>query len=501
MPHEHVDVLILGAGLSGIGAAVHLIKDRPGTSYLVLEQRERIGGTWDLFRYPGVRSDSDMYTLGYNFKPWNDTKILAEGSDIRGYVEQTAAEHGVIENIRFGRRIIAADWSTDQQRWTVTVQRGSRTETYTARFVIAATGYYSYESGYRPQFPGEERFTGRFVHPQDWPEDLDHAGKRVVVIGSGATAVTLVPAMAETAAHVTMVQRTPTYVVSLPSNDVVSATLRRVMPRKLVYKIARTRNIAVQRAFYMLSKSQPAVAKRVILAAAKRQLGDVDIKHFTPPYNPWDQRLCVVPNGDLFKVLRNKRATVITDRIKTFTETGIELESGAEIGADIVVTATGLQVQLFGGAAFSVDGEAVQAHEHVLYKGVLMSGLPNFAMIIGYTNASWTLKADIAAKFIVRLLRHMDKKGYTQVVPRPGHDVRSEASIMGSLDSGYVRRADQVIPRQGTEDPWRNLNNYLQDAPVLKHSPLEDGHLRFSTHQVVARVPRVTPEQVAAQAE
>jgi cation diffusion facilitator CzcD-associated flavoprotein CzcO len=483
MTTHSVDVVIIGAGVSGIGAACHLTRDCPGKSYVILEQRDAIGGTWDLFRYPGIRSDSDMLTFGYNFRPWIDTKVLADGPSIRRYVNETAAEYGVTEHIRFRHEAVSGDWSSDEQRWSVEARNldTGETDTYVAKFVISAAGYYSYEAGFRPDFPGEASFQGAIVHPQHWPEDLDYTGKRVVVIGSGATAITLVPAMAEKAEHVTMLQRSPTYVLSLPSEDVVSAALRKVLPNNLVYRLARGRNIVLQRASFVLARKRPDLARALILGAARRQLGpDFDMRHFSPRYNPWDQRLCVVPDGDLFRVLRKGTASVVTDEIETFTDSGIRLRSGETIEADIVVAATGLRLEIGRSAEMTVDGAAVDLRNLVTYKGVMLEGMPNSAVIFGYTNASWTLKADIASEYICRLMKHMDAHGYGQVEAIAGDEDRGEVSVMSSLDSSYVHRGDAVLPRQGTRAPWQVLNNYLRDVPLLRFGRIEDGHLRFT---------------------
>ncbi|MEO6885091.1 MAG: NAD(P)/FAD-dependent oxidoreductase [Jatrophihabitantaceae bacterium] len=483
MPTEHVDVLIIGAGLSGIGAACHLTRECPGKTYRIVERRQAIGGTWDLFRYPGIRSDSDMMTFSYNFRPWTSTKVLSDGEAIREYVVDTAKKYGVPQHIRFGRQVINGNWSSADQRWTLTAlnEASGETETFTANFIIGCTGYYNYDKGYEPDFPGRDEFAGQIVHPQRWPEDLDYAGKRVVVIGSGATAVTLVPAMAKIAAHVTMLQRSPTWIVSLPSEDNISATLRKVLPARVVHKLARQRNILIQRATYTLFRSNPTVARKIVLAGVKRQLGpNIDVKHFTPSYDPWTQRLCVIPDGDLFRVLRKGKASVVTAQIETFTKTGIRLKSGDELEADIVVTATGLQIQMLGGAHLSVDGVSRPLRETVTYKGVMVEGVPNAAMIFGYTNASWTLKADIASEYICRLINHMDKRGSKVAVPNAPYDVRGGDSIMGGLDSGYVRRGNDLMPRQGTEQPWMVLNNYLRDAPTLRNKPIDDGLLQFT---------------------
>jgi cation diffusion facilitator CzcD-associated flavoprotein CzcO len=494
MAAEHVDVLIVGAGISGIGAACHLTRECPDRSYLVLERRERIGGTWDLFRYPGIRSDSDMFTFGYNFRPWNDTKVLADGPSIRKYVEETAAEYGVDEHIRFGMHVLKGSWSSADGLWTLEVrdERTGRRKRFTANFVIACSGYYDFDRGYRPQFPGEQDFTGPIVHPQHWPEDLDYRGKRVVVIGSGATAVTLVPAMAPAAAHVTMLQRSPSYVFTLPEQDKVSAQLRRVLPDSLVWAAARRRNVLLQRALYRMSRTQPGAVRALMLRLAARQLhGASDLANFTPRYDPWDQRVCFVPKGDLFKAVRSGKADVVTDTIERFTPTGIRLRSGAELPADIIVTATGLNVQLLGGAQLEVDGEPVDVRDSVTYKSVMLEGVPNAVLVFGYTNASWTLKADLACEYTCRLLNHMQRRGYTQVVAHATPADRGSTSVLATLDSGYVQRADATLPRQGTRGPWKVRQDYLRDIPVLRYGPIEDGVLQFSRAGAAATRPSV----------
>ncbi|MFE3190940.1 flavin-containing monooxygenase [Nocardia sp. NPDC059240] len=481
---RHVDVLIIGAGLSGIGMACHLTREKTGRSYLILERREAIGGTWDLFKYPGIRSDSDMYTFGFGFRPWHGTKVLADGPHIRQYIEDTAREYGVTDHIRFGRKVTKAAWSSEQGIWTVEVldERTGQTETYTSDFFVGCTGYYNYDQGYRPEFPGEENFRGQIVHPQFWPEDLDYRGKKVVVIGSGATAITLIPAMSTDAAHVTMLQRSPTYIAALPADDPVAVGLKFAkVPAALAYKAGRARNIALQRASYQLSRTNPKLSAKLMLAAVRALVGpDIDMKHFTPSYNPWDQRLCVVPNGDLFKVLRKGEASIVTDTIETFTEKGIRVSSGEEIEADIIVSATGLSVQMLGGAELEVDGAALATRDLVAYKGALLGTVPNMMVILGYTNASWTLKADLAAEYFCRLLNHMRDNGFTEVVAVPEEGDRSEASLMGgALTSGYIQRGDGVMPRQGTRGPWLVINNYFRDRAMLRKAPLEDGVLRF----------------------
>ncbi len=484
MHTEHFDVLIIGAGISGIGAACHLTRQCPGKRYAILERRQAVGGTWDLFRYPGIRSDSDMYTFGFNFKPWTGSKILADGPSIRRYVRETAQEYGVDRHIRFGLQVTDAFWSSAQGRWTVTArsEAGGAPLRFSCAFLLGCTGYYNYDAGYQPEFPGQKAFQGRLIHPQHWPENLDYSGKRVVVIGSGATAITLVPSMAGTAAHVTMLQRSPTYILSLPAIDPISSRLQRFLPDMLVYRMARARNINLQRLLYNLSRRRPQVVRRLLLAGVRKQLGGkADMRHFTPGYQPWDERLCVVPNGDLFKAIRQGQASVVTDRIERFTRTGIRLQSGEELPADIIVSATGLNVQMLGGMRVEVDGKPLAPSERMTYKGVMIEGVPNAAIVIGYTNASWTLKADLASEYVCRVLRHMDKKGYTQVVAQDRDNSRTEETVMGGLNSGYIRRALDQLPRQGRKRPWRIVQDYLSDVPILRYAPIEDGVLRFST--------------------
>jgi monooxygenase len=483
MPVEHVDVLIVGAGVSGIGAACHLTRKCPDKSYLILERRHRMGGTWDLFRYPGIRSDSDMLTFGYSFRPWKKTKILADGPSIRRYVEETAAEYGVDQHIRYGMHGLKASWSSETARWTVEVRDEStkRRKKFSANFLMACTGYFDYDSGYRPEFPGEDDFAGTVVHPQFWPEDLDYRSKRVVIIGSGATAVTLVPAMASEAAHVTMLQRSPTYLLSLPGDDKVSGLLGRVLPDSLVFQMARGRNILLQRGLYELSRARPGLVRDAMIKLAARQVrGSSDMANFTPRYNPWDERLCIVPNGDLFRALREGKADIVTDRIERFTRTGVRLASGRELPADIIVTATGLNVQMMGGAAVEIDGEQLEVSDRVTYKSVMLEGVPNAVLVFGYTNASWTLKADLACEYACRLINHMDRHGYQQAVARAPDDVRTDDSVLDALRSGYVRRAAASLPRQGTRGPWRVRQDYLRDIPVLRFGPIDDGVLEFS---------------------
>jgi monooxygenase len=492
MASEHVDVLIVGAGVSGIGAACHLTRDCPGKSYLILERRQAIGGTWDLFRYPGIRSDSDMFTFGYDFRPWNETKVLADGPSIQKYIAATAAEYGVDKHIRFGIYALRASWSSEQGLWTIEARDEStrRRKKFTANFVIACTGYYNYDKGYRPAFAGEKEFTGPVVHPQHWPEDLDYRGKKVVVIGSGATAVTLVPAMAETAAHVTMLQRSPSYILTLPARDKISEAMRRVLPDALVFRLARRRNIGLQRALYGLSRSRPNAVRSLVLKAAERQLrGASDLKHFNPKYDPWDQRLCVVPNGDLFKTIRSGKADIVTDTIERFTPNGIRLTSGDEIEADVIITATGLNVQMLGGAEVDIDGVPLELNQTVTYKSVMLDGVPNAVLVFGYTNASWTLKADLASEYACRLINHMDAGGYGQVVARASEADRGAGSVLDQLNSGYVLRAQDKLPRQGTRGPWRVRQDYLRDVPMLRHGAIDDGVLQFSSAANAVRPP------------
>lgn len=501
MTDAHFDVLIIGAGVSGIGAACHLMRENPNKTVAILERRKEIGGTWDLFRYPGIRSDSDMYTFGFDFRPWNDTKVLADGTSIREYVRATADEHGVTSRIRYGLRVVSASWSTEQGRWTVTAVREGTGDTarYTASFLIAATGYYDYDNAYRPAFPGEERFGGPVVHPQHWPADLDYVGKRVVVIGSGATAVTLVPAMADGGAgHVTMLQRSPTYVVTVPARDKISGLLQRFLPESTVYALGRMRNVALQRGLYALAKRYPRFVRDLVVKGAGRQLrGASDLRNFMPKYDPWDQRLCVVPDGDLFRTIRRGTVSVVTDEVETFTETGINLRSGAELEADVIITATGLNLQMLGGAVLEVDGEQVELNRLLTYKAVLLEGLPNAALVFGYVNASWTLKADLAARYVCRLLNHMDQHGYTRVVARAKDSDRGTDSLLSALNSGYVRRANDKMPRQGTRGPWRVSNHYRRDAAMLRKGPIDDGILRFSSEPAAAPAEADRPHATA----
>ena len=479
---EDLDVLIVGAGLSGIGAGYHLQAGLPEKSYAILEARDAIGGTWDLFRYPGVRSDSDMYTLGYAFRPWQETKAIAEGASILSYVRDTAREHGIDRRVRYRHRVVRAEYSTADGRWTVEAERGEERDLVRlrCRFLFMCTGYYRYDEGYTPEFPGAERFAGPVVHPQHWNPDIDYAGKRVVVIGSGATAVTLVPALAQRAAHVTMLQRSPSYIVSLPAEDPLAGTLRRLLPARVADPIMRWKSVLLTMLSFELSRRRPALMKSMIRKAVARQLPlgfDIDT-HFNPSYNPWDQRLCLVPGGDLFKAIRDGRASVVTDEIETFTERGLALASGAELEADVIVTATGLNLLALGGMRIAVDGREVELADTMSYRGMMLSGVPNLAIALGYTNASWTLKCEETCRYVCRLLSHMDAHAYRQCVPRRDPSVAERPFI--DFSSGYVQRSIGAFPKQGSKAPWRLYQNYPRDIVSLRFSALEDGALEFS---------------------
>ena len=486
---EHVDVLILGAGLSGVGSACHLEAKRPGTSYAIVEARAAIGGTWDLFRYPGIRSDSDMFTLGYSFEPWVGEKAIADGPSILEYIRTTARTHGIENKVRFNRRVVSASWSTESARWTVDIERtdtGAR-EQLSCGFLWGNTGYYRYDTGYRPEFPGEDQFAGTFVHPQHWPEDLVWQGKRIVVIGSGATAVTLVPALAEEAEHVTMLQRSPTYIVARPGVDGVADSLRRHLPARAAHAVIRWKNVLLTQFSFVLSRRAPDLVKKGIRKGVTEALPagyDVDTD-FTPRYNPWDQRLCLVPDGDLFKAISAGRADVVTDTIDSFTPTGIRLSSGRELDADIVVTATGLVMQLLGGIVLDVDGTKVVPGETVAYKGIMLCGVPNLATTFGYTNASWTLKADLTAEYVCRLLDLMDERGMRQCTPLPpGPDQSTEPFI--DFSSGYVTRAAADLPRQGSTTPWRLHQNYLRDIWLLRIAKVDEAMILSNPERTTA---------------
>jgi monooxygenase len=481
---EHFDVLIVGAGLSGIGAGYHLQAECPDKTYAIFEARESMGGTWDLFRYPGVRSDSDMYTLGYSFRPWEDAKAIADGPLILSYIRQTAKDDGIDQKIRFGHRVKRASWSSTDARWTVEAERGPSQETVrlSCNFLFLCSGYYNYTEGYTPEFPGTERFSGRIVHPQKWTEDVEYAGKRVVVIGSGATAVTLVPALAKSAAHVTMLQRSPSYILSLPEQDPIANALRRFLPATVAYGITRWKNVLLGMLIFSLSRQAPELVKKLIRGGVKSQLGpgyDVDT-HFKPRYNPWDQRLCLVPDADLFKAIRDGRASVVTDQIETFTEKGLRLQSGADLEADLIVTATGLDLLALGGIQFVVDGRAVEVAKTMSYKGMMLSGVPNLAVALGYTNASWTLKCDLTCGYVCRLINFMEKRGYRQCTPQNRDPTVREVPFI-DFSSGYVQRSIHNFPKQGSKAPWRLYQNYALDIVALRCGTLEDGAMVFSS--------------------
>lgn len=477
MPTEHVDVLIVGAGLAGVGAACRLREEHPHRTMAVLEARGAIGGTWDLFRYPGVRSDSDMFTLGYGFRPWQSAEAIADGPSIREYIRDTAREYRVDEHVRFHHTVESASWSSEKALWTVTVHRSDTAAqvTLTCSFLYVCSGYYRYDEGYVPDLPGVERYEGTLVHPQHWPEDLDHRGRRVVVIGSGATAVTLVPAMAPEAEHVTMLQRSPSYVMALPSVDPLARLLRRILPDGVTFPVVRWKNALSMGLFFRLSRRAPRLVRGLIERGARSALPegfDVD-RHFSPEYRPWDQRLCFVPDGDLFRALRRNEASVVTDTIDTFTPDGIRLTSGAELPADVVVTATGLNLLAIGGITLDVDGHAVEIGKAVTYKGMMLDGVPNFAMTIGYTNASWTLKADLVAEYVCRVLTHLDEHGFDRATPvLPLGDRPAEPLI--DLQAGYVLRSIDRMPKQGRSAPWRLHQNYLRDVVHLRHGSVTE---------------------------
>lgn len=473
-----LDVLIVGAGLSGIAAAWHVQTLLPGKQYAVLEARAAIGGTWDLFRYPGIRSDSDMNTLGFSFNPWAPEKTIADGADIRAYVEDTATRFGIDRHIRFGAKVTAVDWDSQAARWTVTVDRGGDVQTLTCGFLYMSTGYYDFEQGYQPVWPGLADFKGLLLHPQHWPEGLDYAGKRVVIIGSGATAVTLAPAMASTAASVTVLQRSPTYVVSRPAVDPAVRALKRWLPSGVARPLVRWKNILLGIYIYNLARSKPDKVKRGIAALTRKALGDdYDMRHFTPRYDPWDQRLCLVPDGDLFTAIRSGAVEMVTDDIETFTPTGVTLASGRHLDSDIVVSATGLKIQLMGKAPLSVDGAPVRLADRLGYKGAMFSGVPNFAYAFGYTNASWTLKCELTAAFVCRLIRKMDREGLDWCVPEADADVTPEDLL--DFSSGYIQRAKSELPKQGNRTPWKVHQNYIRDLLDLRFGRIADGALKF----------------------
>ena len=496
----HVDVLIVGAGVSGIGAAYYLQREHPQRSYTILEARDATGGTWDLFRFPGIRSDSDLHTFGYEFKPWRDEHAIASADKILAYLRETAAEHDIDRKIRFRSKVVSASWTSADARWTVEVDRadtGERT-TLTCDWLFCAGGYYRYDEGFTPRFEGRERFRGLIIHPQHWPADLDYTGKRVLVIGSGATAVTLIPAMADTAAHVTMLQRTPGYILSLPSKDKLANRLRELLGEDRGYAITRRKNIVQQQAIWRFCQKYPKAARRLIRNFNAKMLpaGYPVDEHFNPPYNPWDQRLCLAPDGDLFKAIRDGRASIVTDRIATFTEQGVLLESGRELAADVIVTATGLNVQAMGGMSLTVDGRPVSLPDTVAFKGMMLSGVPNFAYAIGYTNSSWTLKIGLLCEHFCRLLAYMDAHGYDTARPEPADPDMPTRPLM-NFAAGYVQRAIGQLPRQGDRAPWLTSMSYAADVKLLRRLPVQDPELHFSRSQA-DKQPAAEPAGVVA---
>ncbi|MFW6412589.1 MAG: flavin-containing monooxygenase [Oceanicaulis sp.] len=496
---EALDVLIVGAGISGVGAARHLQMKSPDERFLILEAREDLGGTWDLFRYPGIRSDSDMYTFGYNFRPWTDGKVFADGPSIRDYIRATAEETGIIDRVRFRTRVTRAEWNTETARWTITAESGGRTHVYTARFVIMCSGYYRYDRGYMPDFPGIESFKGDVIHPQLWPESYDYAGKRVVVIGSGATAITLVPAMADTAAHVAMLQRSPSYVAARPSRDAIADVLRKILPGRVAYTLTRAKNVGLAIFFFNLARRYPGFVKKGVLKQIRERLGeDFPVEtHFSPAYNPWDQRFCLAPEGDFFDALKSGAASIHTDHVERFDETGIVLKSGERLDADLVIPATGLEMQVGGAIDISVDGRPFDPPSHVTYRGMMLSDVPNMALAFGYTNASWTLKIDLTCERVCRMLNHMRETGAGYAVPEPPADLQTLPLL--DFSSGYVQRALPSLPKMGAEPPWRTYQNYVKDMLAIRYGKLEDGHIRFGSAGDRARLGPVETQARAAE--
>ena len=480
MSMEHFDVIIIGAGLSGIGAAVHMQKQCPDKRVCLLEARDDLGGTWDLFRYPGIRSDSDMFTLGYSFKPWTAPKAIADGDAIKAYIAEAADEYGILPLIRFQHKVAKANWQSQQQHWLLDVDGPQGRQQLSSQFILCCTGYYNYAQGHEPSFPEQDSFQGEIIHPQKWPTQYDYQGKKVVVIGSGATAVTLVPAMAEQAAHVTMLQRSPTYVMSVPQSNLLFEACKAILPAHWVYHLARTQMIVLTSLWYNYCRTFPNSARSIMLKLIKKQLGkDADLSHFTPHYNPWDERLCAVPEGDLFKVLREKTASIVTDHIQRFTADGIELVSGQQLDADVIVTATGLEIQLFGQIQLCIDDQPITTHDKMIYRGTLLEDIPNAAMIFGYTNASWTLKSDLISEWLCRLFKHMDKQGSQVVTPR-NQDLGMAKQPFLDLNSGYVQRAADKVPKQGSKRPWKLYQHYVLDLVSLKFEPITDSALEFA---------------------
>jgi cation diffusion facilitator CzcD-associated flavoprotein CzcO len=480
---QHFDVLVVGAGISGIGAGYHLQTNCPGRTYAILEGRPDIGGTWDLFRYPGVRSDSDMFTLGYSFRPWKEAKAIADGPSILQYLRDTARDYGIDRHMLFNHRVKSATWSSEESRWTVETEVGpeQRPVTYTCGFLYLCSGYFDYTRGHSPEFEGSKSFRGQVVHPQFWPKDLDYTDKRVVVIGSGATAVTLVPAMSDKAAHVTMLQRSPTYVTALPARDRIADVVRKLLPEHTAHGVVRWKNVLLGLWFFHMCRRAPGMARRMLRRGLVRELPpgyDID-KHFKPTYDPWDQRLCLVPDGDFFNAMKAGKVSVVTDQIERFTENGILLKSGQELPADVIVTATGLKLMACGGIRLSVDGTAVEPGRALTYKGMMLSGVPNCAMCVGYTNASWTLRADLASTYVCRLLNHMERHGYIQCLPSLNDPTVEPRPLLG-LNSGYIRRGIDGFPKQGSKSPWRLPQNYIIDMLSLKYGAMDDGTMVYS---------------------
>ncbi|MBO0856459.1 MAG: NAD(P)/FAD-dependent oxidoreductase [Nocardia sp.] len=470
---EYVDVVIVGAGLSGIGAGYRLQTEVPDKSYAILEARDTLGGTWDLFRYPGVRSDSDMFTLSYPFEPWREPESIAEGPAILRYITDTARRHGIDDKIRYRTKVVAAQWSSADARWTLTLERDGRASTMSCRFLYSCAGYYNYDQGHAPQFPGVADFAGTVVYPQFWPEDLDYAGKKVVVIGSGATAVTLVPAMSRDAELVTMLQRTPTWISALPSRDKVADRIRSLLSPRLAHRVIRTKNILMSTAFYQYCRRRPQAARDLLTGVAAKILKDEQLvaDHFTPDYNPWDQRLCAIPDADFFKAMNKGKAEVVTDHIDSFVPEGIRLASGKVLEADVVVSATGLQLLAFGGIALEVDGKPVDLSDQFVWQGTMLTGVPNFAVCIGYTNASWTLRGDLTSRLVCKVLAHLDRRGYEAVVPEPDRAL-SERPLL-DLASGYIQRSIAEFPRQGDRHPWKVRQNYILDSATTMRTDLD----------------------------
>lgn len=495
---EHFDVLIVGAGLSGIGAAYHLQKRCPKKSYAILEGRGDIGGTWDLFRYPGIRSDSDMYTLGYRFRPWRQAKTIADGPAILSYVKEAAEDYGVTRNIRFNHWVEALSWSSEDACWTVTAVCDGVKKTFTCDFLWMCSGYYRYAEGYTPDFPGRDEFSGDIVHPQHWPENLDYDRKRIVVIGSGATAVTLIPSMVEKAEHITMLQRSPTFMFSMPAESPFAKFLGRFLPSGIVYHIMRWQRIALQQFVFKTARAFPKNAKQSLIREARKRLpeGFNVEKHFTPSYNPWDQRICLVPDDDLYAAIKTGKASVVTDHIEKFTSEGIQLKSGETLKADIIITATGLTLEVLGGASVTVDGKQINFADTLTYKGMMYSDVPNLASVFGYTNASWTLRADLVSDYVCRIINYMDKREYAQATPR-NHDPDMTREPYLDFSSGYVKRAENILPKQGEYGPWRHPQDYVKDLMSLRHGALDDGVMEF--RQKPAEQEKVPSQSLAAE--